>query len=177
MLKTGRTLMSWWRLYYHLVWATKKREPLIGPEIEDRLYAYLVRKAAESDVLVYAINGWYDHVHLVAAIPPKHAVSQVAKRLKGASSHYLNHEGSLDYHFAWQRSFGVLTLGERQRPRAEAYVRKQKQHHDEQTANAWFECCAESDEGPIDTGILVEQVPLRLREEQSRYGAWGEPPF
>ena len=93
--------MSFWRLYYHLVWATKNREHLIQPEIEDRLHAYLVRKAAELDVYVYAINGWYDHAHVVAAIPPKHAVADVVKRLKGASSHYLNHEGGLDYQFAW----------------------------------------------------------------------------
>ena len=39
--------MAFWRLYYHLVWATKNREPLIKPEIEKRLYAYLVHKAAE----------------------------------------------------------------------------------------------------------------------------------
>jgi putative transposase len=39
--------MPFWRLYYHLVWATKNREPLIVPQIEPRLYAYLVHKAAE----------------------------------------------------------------------------------------------------------------------------------
>ena len=169
--------MSFWRLYYHLVWATKNREPLIEPEIEDRLYAYLVRKAAELDVLVYAINGWYDHVHLLVAIPPKHAVAQVAKRLKGASSHYLNHEGSLDYHFAWQRGYGAFTLGERQRPEAEAYVRNQKEHHERQTTNAWLEHHAELDEGPVDTGIRVDGVPSSVREEQSLYAAWGEPLF
>ena len=26
--------MAFWRLYYHVVWATKNREPLITPEIE-----------------------------------------------------------------------------------------------------------------------------------------------
>jgi putative transposase len=32
--------MSFWRLYYHLVWATKNREHLSQPETENRLYAY-----------------------------------------------------------------------------------------------------------------------------------------
>ena len=49
--------MSFWRAYYHLVWTTRDRLSLIAPDIEARLYAYLVRKAAELGVYVYAING------------------------------------------------------------------------------------------------------------------------
>ena len=169
--------MSFWRLYYHLIWATRNREHLIQPEIEDRLYAYTVRKAAELDTYVYAINGWYDHVHLLVAIPPKHAVADVVKGLKGSSSHYLNHSGGLGYEFAWQRGYGALTLGERQRPKAEAYIREQKDHHAQQTDNAWLEHCAGLDEGPVDAGIVLNGIPSSLREERSIYDAWGRPPL
>lgn len=104
--------MAFWRLYYHLVWATKNREPFIQANIESRLYAYAVNKAAELACYVYCINGWYDHIHLIIAIPPKHAVAEVVKCLKGASSHDLNHGGGrLDYQFAWQRGYGALSLG------------------------------------------------------------------
>jgi len=44
--------MPFWRACYHLVWGTKNREPLIQPEIEPSLYAYLVCKAAELGVFV-----------------------------------------------------------------------------------------------------------------------------
>ncbi len=37
--------MSYWRLYYHLVWATKQRLPLIQPELETKLYGYIIGKA------------------------------------------------------------------------------------------------------------------------------------
>jgi putative transposase len=103
--------MAFWRLYYHLVWTTKNREPLIQAAIEKRLYGYIVNKAAELEVYIYAINGWYDHIHLVVAIPPKHAVSEVVKRLKGASSHDLNHSYDLDRQFAWQRSLRSVKPG------------------------------------------------------------------
>lgn len=169
--------MSFWRLYYHQVWATKGREPLIQPDIEDRLYAYLVRKSAELGVYVYALGGWHDHVHLLVAIPPKLAVAGIVKRLKGASAHYLNHAGGCTYAFAWQRGYGALTLGERQRPRAEAYIRDQKTHHGQQKTNAWLEQCAEFDEGPADPGIALDAVPPALREHAPVYDAWGEPPF
>lgn len=169
--------MAFWRLYYHLTWATKNREHLIRPEIEERLYGYIVNKAAELGVYVYAINGWYDHIHLVVAIPPKHAVAEVVKRLKGASSHDLNHAGGLDYEFAWQRGYGALSLGERQRPAAEEYVENQKQHHKQQTANAWLEHYTQYDEGPDDVGITPGPVPSILREQEASYEVWGESPF
>jgi hypothetical protein len=114
---------------------------------------------------------------IVVAIPPKHAVAYVVKRLKGASSHHLNHAGSLDYHFAWQPGYGALTLGENQRPKAEAYVAHQKAHHADQTANAWLERYTEFREGPAETGIPVSPLPHAVREEPELYTVWGEPPF
>ena len=33
--------MAFWRLFYHIVWATKGREPLITQELEAELYGYL----------------------------------------------------------------------------------------------------------------------------------------
>jgi putative transposase len=171
--------MAFWKLYYHIVWATKDREHLIQPEIERRLYPYIVNKAAELSVFIYAIDGWYDHTHLVVSIPPKLAVAYVVKRLKGASSHDLNHGGTshLDRPFAWQRGYGALSLGERQRPIAEAYVADQKQHHTHHTVNVWLERDDELDEGPSDIGIAPKSLSRTMREPKVKYDEWGEPPF
>lgn len=171
--------MPFWRTYYHLVWATKNRIPFIQHDIEPRLYSYLVNKAREIGVRVYEVNGWVDHVHLIASIPPKHAVAYVVKRLKGASAFDLNQSGALDDHFNWQRGYGVLTLGERQRAVAEAYVRNQKQHHGRQTTNSWLERMDEFDEGPADEGIDPSRIPPILRESDVVYNVIGidESPF
>jgi putative transposase len=169
--------VPFWRLHYHLVWATKDREPLIQAEIEGRLYSYLVRKAAELGVYVYAINGCSDHIHLIVAIPPKHAVADVVKGLKGASSHYLNQSAGLAHEFAWQGGYGALSLGEGQRPSAVAYVQMQKTHHEQQTINGWLERDTELDEGPPDTGIGREALPLGVHEAPALYDLWGKAPF
>lgn len=144
--------MPFWRTYYHLVWATKKRAALIRPEIELQLYGYLESKAREMGVHVYAIGGWTGHVHLVVAIPPRLAVAEVVKALKGASAFHMNHGATLADHFAWQRGYGVLTVGEKQRPAAEAYVQRQKEHHRERTVNRWLERVDDVDDGPASTG-------------------------
>jgi putative transposase len=172
--------MPFWRVYYHLVWATKNREPFITAEIEQRVHSYLVNKAIEIGLYVYAIGGWYDHVHLVVAIPPKLAIADAVKRLKGASSFDLNYQLNLGSRFSWQRGYGVFTLGESQRSRAEEYVRNQKEHHSRQTTNYWLERVDEVDEGPMLKGLVADPVlPLRraLRESELVYGTEDDFPF
>ena len=166
--------MPFWRTYYHLVWATKERAHLIQPSIEARLYPYLVGKARELEMRVYAINVWTDHIHLVASIPPKHAVAYVVKRLKGASAFDLNHTRPGDEQFNWQRGYGVFTLGESQLDKAIAYVRNQKQHHQQQTVNNWLERMNEFDEGPPDEGLAADKVLAAVREPEPVYQIWPE---
>lgn len=167
--------MPFWRAYYHVVWSTKNREALIRPEHEPVLFAYIIRKAAELDCYVYALNGWTEHTHIVAAIPPKISMSHFVKEIKGSSSHYLNQQ-SLGFNFAWQRVYGMLTLGQTQLARAVAYVEKQKVHHTDQTVIPWLEHCSEFDEGPEYRGLTVKYVPV-LREQPVIYNPFGEPPF
>ena len=169
--------MAFWRLYYHLVWATKNREPVIVEALEASLYSYLVHKASELGVFVYAANGWVDHMHLIVAIPPALAVADVAKRLKGASSHEMNRAHGVQTAFAWQRGYGALSLGERQRPDAEAYVRRQKAHHSEQTTLAWLERTMEFDEGPGRPGRTEGPLGQGLHEAGAAYDWQGDAPF
>ena len=114
--------MSYWRLYYHLVWATKQRLPLIKPELEAKLHGYflneslmgetpktaLVRIIGKADYLgciTHAINGTENHIHVVASIPPSLSISQYVKKIKGSSSHYWNHTLAYDSEkFYWQEA-------------------------------------------------------------------------
>ena len=169
--------MTFWRLYYHLVWATHKREPIIKPEMKQRLFAHMVFKAAELNAYTYAIDGWFDHIHLVVAVPPKLAIAEVVKHLKGASAYDVNHTYGLDHEFSWQRGYGALSLGERQRASAEIYVRNQKQHHRQQTTNAWLQYSAIPDEGPTDPGLKPKGDPSGLRETPALYEIHDEFPF
>ena len=172
--------MPFWRTYYHLVWATKNREPLITPTIERALYDCIIHKAAALGIYIYALNGWVDHVHVVSAIPPKIAIAEGVKHMKGASAHWLNENFPQEPHFAWQRGYGVLTLGEKQRPQAEAYVLNQKIHHQQQTTNSWLERYENEDEGPPDTGWPSPQIArgvLLVKETRAEYLVTDSFPF
>ncbi len=152
--------MSFWQTYYHIVWATKHRQETITPEMEAVLFPYMQRKAKELDVIVYALNGWTDHVHLVAGIPPKLSVAEVMKRLKGSAARRINSQPGLSAApFVWQVGYGVMTLGRTQLDRAVAYVENQKQHHADQKTNAWLEYSAEETTATVTGMVVVNETP------------------
>lgn len=124
--------MTIWRTYYHLVWATYNRAPLITKTIEPELYRFIDAKTKSLHCLFHSIGGIEDHIHLIVSIPPKRAIADFVKQIKGSSSHHLNHMFQ-NQTFAWQREYGVFSLGGKQLLGAIAYVNQQKQHHHDGT--------------------------------------------
>ena len=138
--------MAYWRLYYHIVWATKGRQPLIAPDIELPLYRALARKCEDLDAVLLAINGMPEHVHVIAAVKPTLAPATFVKELKGSSSRFVHLEyGSL---FQWQRGYGIFSISDRLVSAAIDYVRHQKQHHGAGSGIAAYERIDAANLGP-----------------------------
>jgi putative transposase len=132
--------MSLWQIYYHLVWTTKNRQPLITSNREAQLYHYIIGKADALNCKIHAIDGIEDHIHLVVTIPPTLAVAEFVKKIKGSSSHHLNHSPNTSCEkFAWQEGYGVFSLGYKQLQYAVIYVQNQKSHHSQQTTHPYLE--------------------------------------
>lgn len=83
--------MAFWRTYYHLIWATENRQPLITLSKEKELYGYIIGKADYLNCIIHAIGGTENHIHIVTSIPPKLSIADFAKRIKGSSAYHLNH--------------------------------------------------------------------------------------
>ena len=141
--------MALWRLYYHLVWGTKKRQPLINPDRETVLYHYIIGKADALACIVHAIGGIEDHIHLVVSIPPALSIADFVKNIKGSSAYHLNQDLSASKDkFAWQEGYGVFSLGSKQLEQAVTYVQNQKLHHLNGTAIASLEAYNQQDDPP-----------------------------
>ncbi len=140
--------MALWRLYYHLVWATKERQPLITRKHEEKLYGYIISKAYEIATIIHAINGIENHIHLVVSIPPKISISDFVQKIKGSSTYYMNHLDIVEDMFAWQRGYGVFSLGRKQLEQALIYVKNQKEHHLHGTVISSLEEYNQDDDSP-----------------------------
>jgi putative transposase len=121
--------MTYWRLHYHIIWATFERQPTLTPAREKVFYGVLYKKTDELGVNVHAAGNVDDHVHVVISIPPKFSVADCVRHLKGASAYAINHMDGSDGQFQWQEGYGALSLGERSLPAVMEYANKQKEHH------------------------------------------------
>jgi len=141
--------MAYWRLHYHLIWATHQRLPLISPALERQIYGVILNKAKELGVIVHAIGSIADHIHVVVSIPPRSAVADCIKHFKGATSYYVNHQPGAPGDFAWQDGYGALTFGERSLPDVIAYVRGQTDHHSQRSTRALYERMTAEEDGVL----------------------------
>ena len=128
--------MAYWRLFYHFVWTTKNREPLITPDMETNIYRFLHAEAKKMYVPLFIIGGTEDHVHVLAAVRPALSPAAFVKQLKGSSSRFVSLEFKLP--LIWQKGYGVLSVSEKDVPQIIRYVEDQKQHHSEDSlVEAW----------------------------------------
>jgi putative transposase len=139
--------MAYWRLHYHIVWATYQRLPMMTESVERQIYGTILGKAKELGVIVHAIGNIQDHIHVAVSIPPKLAVADCVKHFKGASSRYINLQPNADGQFSWQAGYGALTFGDRAMDDVVAYVKNQKEHHRQQTLRPAFERMTEDNDG------------------------------
>jgi putative transposase len=123
--------MPYWQLYYHIVWSTAERLPLLTPEVESEVHRYLRAKAQDLEGVVFAVNGMADHVHMVVSIPPKVAVAQFIGQVKAVASTKHNQRLATARLLAWQSESGVFSFDGKRLPNYIGYVERQKQHHAE----------------------------------------------
>ncbi len=119
----------YWQLYYHIVWSTKGRQPLISEDVQDVIIRYIQAKCDEMGCVLRAIGTAADHVHILVSIPPDVRISDFIRDIKGGSSHLVNHEMGLDAPFYWQRGAGVISISSHDKVRVIEYVRRQREKH------------------------------------------------
>ena len=125
--------MSYWRLYYHAVWSTESREPLLNPNMLKRACGSILDTAKRSGIIVHAVGGFHDHIHVAFSAPPTTRLSEIIGHFKGQSSYILNHFTDIDYHFAWQNDYSIHSFSPQTLPTIITYIQNQQQHHNNGT--------------------------------------------
>jgi putative transposase len=116
-------------LYYHIVFVTRKREPLISQEIAAFLREFFQGKCDEMEVHLLEQGILCDHVHLIISLRPTHYIPEVLNYLKGTASHEANHDHEFANVLYWMRGYRIDTISYKSLEQAKAYVRDQYQHH------------------------------------------------
>ncbi len=110
----------------HVVFSTKDRRKTISPELQPRLWAYVAGVCKKVEILVYAVGGTEDHIHLLIQVPPSLPVAKGILTIKSNSSRWANEQG---HRFAWQQGYGAFSVSSSNVLAVVQYIRNQQAHH------------------------------------------------
>ncbi|MCP9494893.1 MAG: IS200/IS605 family transposase [Pyrinomonadaceae bacterium MAG19_C2-C3] len=117
------------QLYFHFIWATHSREPLIDRNWRPQFLRLLNDEVKIRGGLPLRHNAMPDHVHLLARLRPTTLVSEFIGQVKGATSYRVNHELSPRFKLRWQEGYSVLSLRRDECEKVAHYIDAQEEHH------------------------------------------------
>ncbi len=125
-------MTSFRQILYHLVIATKNRQPSLTAEHEKALYNYIWGIIKEKKGHLYRINGMEDHIHILTDLHPTIALADFIKDIKVASNKWMKEHGGFPKFDSWAEGYAALTYACRDKAMIINYIKKQKEHHKEE---------------------------------------------
>ena len=79
--------------------------------------------------ITHAIGGIEDHVHLLIDAPKNLALSDLIKKLKVSSTHWVSSKDLKIQNFEWQTGFGAFSISLPTLDAVKQYILQQEEHH------------------------------------------------
>ncbi len=117
------------QLYIHIVFAVEHRDKLIPRSRKVDLHRYITGIVENRACKLIAINSMTDHIHILIGYNPKHALSEIVRDVKAASSKMINENGWMRGRFDWQEGFGAFSYSRSQLDTIIRYIQDQEKHH------------------------------------------------
>jgi putative transposase len=121
--------MSFVKIWVHLVFATKNREPLLNRELRSDLIQHIIENCKEKDIYLQAINGYTEHIHCLISLGKDQSVSKICQLIKGESSFWINKNNLTPEKFMWQDDYFAVSISESQVEAVTNYIKNQETHH------------------------------------------------
>lgn len=116
-------------LAVHVIFATKRRRTSISGEALSRIPPYVGSVLAQRGCICLAAGGFHDHLHVVAGYPPRVAVADLVKYVKGSLSSWLRRDFPDMRDFCWQDGYAAYSVSPSRVKQAIRYVERQQEHH------------------------------------------------
>lgn len=117
------------QIYIHVVFAVQERACVIQKEWREELFKYIAGILKNHHVKLLAIGGVEDHIHILFALNPKLALSDLIRDVKANSSKLINERRFIRGKFYWQEGFGAFSYSRSQIDKVAKYILNQEEHH------------------------------------------------
>ena len=121
--------MGYTKIWVHLVWATKKRAPVLDKPIRTKIFSHIRENALAKNIHIDFINGHVDHIHILVSLNAGQTITNIIQLIKGESSYWINKNKLTPEKFEWQDDYFAVSVSESHKERVEEYIRNQEEHH------------------------------------------------
>lgn len=121
------------KLYVHIVFSTKHHEKILTPEVQPELFSYLGGICNNLECYPLKIGGFSDHIHILALLSKKIALTHFLQELKTSSSKWIKTKGPTFARFHWQDGYGAFSVNPAQTEFVVKYISDQYEHHRKKT--------------------------------------------
>ena len=121
---------TYFSAFYHIVFSTKEREPLLCDEVRVRTQQYIIGFSNKHNVRVMTINGMPDHLHfLIYVQSPALVISDYMRELKKATNKLINEQMGYRGRFRWQEGYFCQAISRERVDSCCRYIQNQQEHH------------------------------------------------
>ena len=117
------------QIYYHIVFSTKHREPVLRADDKEELFRYIWGIIRNKNSHLYRINGVEDHLHILSSLHPSVALGDFIKDIKVASNGWIKEQQLFPLFNGWQDGYGAFTASHPDKDRLIGYIKNQQEHH------------------------------------------------
>ncbi len=123
-------MSTYTQLYYHIVFSTKNRQPVLTPSRREDLFRYTWGIIKNHKGHLYRINSVDDHVHILSDLHPTVCLADLVKAIKTGSAKWTKENGVFPDFGHWQDGYGAFTQSHADKDAVIEYIKRQEQHHE-----------------------------------------------
>ena len=121
------------KLYIHIVFSVKGRQPLIPKQHKSELHQYITGIINNKKQKMMQINSMPDHIHILVGMTPDLALSDLVRDIKGSTTRFINRQRWVAEKFMWQEGFAAFSYSYSQLNTVITYIKNQEKHHSRTT--------------------------------------------
>ncbi|MCL5271530.1 MAG: IS200/IS605 family transposase [bacterium] len=121
------------KIYLHVIFCTKRRDPSLIADVCTELYPYMATVLQGLDCPALLVGGHTDHVHLLCCLSKILDTSKMIEKVKSSTSAWIKRKGNRWRNFYWQSGYGAFSVSPTNVERVKRYISNQKEHHRKET--------------------------------------------
>ena len=121
--------MSYTQIYYHIIFSTKNRAPVLTPAVRKEVFGYFWGILKGKKCHLYRMGGVEDHIHILTHLHPTVALAALIRDLKTSSTAWIKEHQLVPRFPGRQAEYAAFTKSHPDRPAVIEYIKGQEEHH------------------------------------------------